>query len=154
MRVFAAALLAVLLATATMAQSPGLTSVSKDIEILSSRFYEGQSSAQINATDYDGRRRQIPDPYNDGPPNNYKATIRIANKGTKEVKAVECSVVFVDPSNKEFGARKFYRKQRMAPGDEATLIGYVLPYRRAGTLTLRAVITRVEYADGSVWRRS
>ena len=125
-----------------------------EVQIVNYRFDPGIDRAALNHTDYDGRILSRASPSDDGPKDQYKATVLIKNNGARRVKAITWGVIFVDlDTQKELEHRKFYVKKGFAPGAERTLARYVLPYNKSGTITLRAVLDLVEYDDGSVWQR-
>jgi hypothetical protein len=88
----------------------------------------------------------------------YTAKLTVKNSGAKAVKAVEWDHVFV---GREGGAElKRYRlqaKQQIAPGASQTLSKEVFirpeeSTRHIGEGRQRVRVTRVEFADGTVWR--
>lgn len=145
-----------LFATTALAQKLAGQQAPPDVQIINYRFDPGFDRAKINNTDSDGRPVRIHSrvsPTDDGPEDQYKATVLIKNNGTKRVEAITWGVVFVDlDTEKEVEHRKFHLKKGLAPGAERTLLRYVLPCNKPGTITVRAVIDRVEYDDGSVWQ--
>jgi len=139
----------------TISHAQGLTGQQfpPEVQIINSRFDLGVNQAIINHTNRDGRLVNSVSPANDGPQDLYKATVIIKNNGTKRVKAITWGAAFIDlDTQKEVIRRKFRHKKSFAPGAVRTLTRYVLPYYKAGTITVRAVIDRVEYDDGSVWQ--
>ena len=142
-----------LFATCALAQNSAGQQSAPDVQIVNYRFDPGFDRTRINDTDRDGRLVNRVDPTVDGPEGQYKATIVFKNQGTRRVKAITWGVVFVSlDTQKEVEHRKFYLKKRLAPGAQRTETRYILPRNRPGTITLRAVIDRVEYDDGSVWQ--
>jgi hypothetical protein len=142
-----------LFATTALAQKLAGQQAPPDVQIINYRFDHGFDRAKINNTDSDGRLVNRVSPSDDGPEDQYKATVLIKNNGAKRVKAITWGVVFVDlDTQKEVEHRKFYLKKGFGPGAERTLLRYVLPCNKPGTITVRAVIDRVEYDDGSVWQ--
>jgi hypothetical protein len=88
----------------------------------------------------------------------YRATATLKNSGAKAVKAVEWDYVFAEPEGgKELKRYRLQSKQAIEPGATATLSKDVSIKPGENTRHLTAgrqqvVVTRVEYADGSVWR--
>lgn len=94
----------------------------------------------------------------------YKATVR--NDGAKIVRALDWDYVFFDKGTaNEAGRLQFTSEARIAPGKskELTVVARQPPTRTVSAQNLnererdaldeRIVIVRVEYADGTVWRR-
>jgi len=88
----------------------------------------------------------------------YRATATIRNDGAQAVKAVEWEYVFAEPEGgKELKRYRFESKQAVGPGATGALSKdvFIRPDENTRHLTRgrqRAVVTRVEYADGSVWK--
>jgi hypothetical protein len=88
----------------------------------------------------------------------YRATAKVRNSGAKAVKEIEWDYVFVEPEGgKELKRYRLQSKQAIEPGATATLSKDVSikPGENTRHLTAgrqRVVVTRVEYADGSVWK--
>ncbi|MDQ3805452.1 MAG: hypothetical protein M3416_16690 [Acidobacteriota bacterium] len=88
----------------------------------------------------------------------YRATATVKNSGAKAVKAVEWDYVFVEPEGgKELKRYRLQSKQAIGPGATETLSKDVSIKPEENTRHLTAgrqqvVVTRVEYADGSVWK--
>ncbi len=88
----------------------------------------------------------------------YRAQAALRNAGAKAVKAVEWDYVFVEPEGgKELKRYRLRSKQPIAPGATETLVKEVFIKPGEDTRHLAAgrqqvAVTRVEYADGSVWK--
>jgi hypothetical protein len=86
-----------------------------------------------------------------------KATLR--NTGTKAIKAVSWDYVFTDEKErKELKRYKFQSKQQILPGETQTLnVGIGLDpkdkTRHIATGKQSVEITKLEYADGTVWKQ-
>jgi len=89
----------------------------------------------------------------------YTARATVKNTGAKAIKSVEWDYVFVDPDGgKELRRYKLQSKQQVAPGATAALVKEVAisPDENTHHITTgrqTVQITRVEFADGTVWRR-
>lgn len=88
----------------------------------------------------------------------YAARLTVKNSGAKAVRAVEWEHVFFDPEDgKELKRYRLQSKQQVAPGATLSLSKEVLigPDENTRHLTAgkqRVRLTRVEFADGTVWR--
>jgi len=88
----------------------------------------------------------------------YRAAATVRNGGAKAVEAVEWDYVFADPEGgKELKRYRLQSKQEVGPGATASLSKevFIKPGEDTRHLTAgrqRVVVTRVEYADGSVWK--
>ena len=87
----------------------------------------------------------------------YRARLTLRNAGAKAVKSVAWDVVFAEPDgSKETKRYPVHLKQRITPGETQTLVKEIHIKPEESTRHLggaRTVqLTRVEYADGSVWR--
>jgi hypothetical protein len=88
----------------------------------------------------------------------YRASATVRNGGAKAVRAVEWAYLFVGPEGgKELKRYRLQSKQAIEPGATATLTKDVSirPDDDSRHLTSgrqQVVVTRVEYADGSVWK--
>jgi hypothetical protein len=94
----------------------------------------------------------------------YKATL--SNDGAKAIRAVDWDYVFCEKgSAREVGRREFTSEQKIDPGKskELKVVARVPPAQTVSAQTLndkerdaldgRVEIVRVEYADGTVWKR-
>ncbi|HZT60378.1 MAG TPA: hypothetical protein VFA21_17365 [Pyrinomonadaceae bacterium] len=89
----------------------------------------------------------------------YTARATVRNTGAKAIKSIEWDYVFTDPDGgKELRRYRLQSKQQVEPGATAALVKEVAispdentHHITAGRQTVE--ITRVEFADGSVWRR-
>ncbi len=106
------------------------------------------------------RRREPPPRYGF----TYKVSLR--NTGAKAVKSLDWDHVFFDPDTKaETGRHQFTSDEKIAPGKQkelsvftpsppsTTISVHRLQKRERETVGESIVVVRVEYADGSVWRR-
>lgn len=103
-------------------------------------------------------------------PEQWEASVELKNIGQKAIKAINLEMVFIDAmSKKELFRYRLSNKQDFGPGETVTLKrrvnerknGYyyvpgtnqkhVVPVSAAATR--QVVVTRIEYADGTVWRR-
>ncbi|HWS54580.1 MAG TPA: hypothetical protein VN228_10650 [Pyrinomonadaceae bacterium] len=88
----------------------------------------------------------------------YRAAATVRNDGAKAVRAVEWAYVFAEPEGgRELKRYRLQSKQTIEPGATATLTRDVSikPDEESRHLTTgrqQVVVTRVEYADGSVWK--
>ncbi len=94
----------------------------------------------------------------------YKVSVK--NTGSKTIKAVDWDYIFLEPETEhEIERRQFTSDEKIPPGKTKELS---VLYNRPPTMTIsvyalgkdehlsikgRAVIVRIEYADGSVWPR-
>jgi hypothetical protein len=88
----------------------------------------------------------------------YRAQLTLRNRSAKAVKSVSWDVVFVEPGQAT-GAKHYplQLKQQITPGETQTLVReiHIKPEestRHISSGTRKVQLTRVEYADGSVWR--
>lgn len=94
----------------------------------------------------------------------YHATIR--NRGLKTIKALTWEFVFANSHDQSILARhRFYTKARIAPGKEKKLSKFatapptkVINAKAVANnpkqpFTEQVLITRIEYADGTIWER-
>jgi hypothetical protein len=88
----------------------------------------------------------------------YTARLTVRNSGAKAVKSVEWDHVFFNPDGgKELKRYHLQSKQQVAPGSTQALSKEVLigPDENTRHITAgrqRIRLTRVEFADGTVWR--
>ena len=88
----------------------------------------------------------------------YLARVTVKNDGAKSIKAVEWDYVFDDPEGgKELKRYRFQSKQQVAAGSTVALTkeAFIQPdenTRHINAGKQRVQITRVEFADGTVWR--
>jgi hypothetical protein len=88
----------------------------------------------------------------------YRAQLIVKNSGAKEIRALDWDYLFIDPEGgKELRRYGLQSKERVAPGTTRALTKEVLirPEENTHHLTTgrqKVRITRVEFADGSVWR--
>jgi|ERR1044072_60002 hypothetical protein len=142
-----------LFACTAFAQKPAGQQSPPDVQI-SYRFDPGVDRARMHDTNRDGKLVNWVKPSDDGPEGQYRATIVIRNHGTRTIKAVTWAVVFVElKSQKEVEHRTFHLKKDIAPGAERTLLPFIKEAVGPGTITVQAVIDRVDYDDGSVWQK-
>lgn len=96
----------------------------------------------------------------------YVYKIKVKNTGEKTIKALDWEYQFLDPSTQEIKEqRKITSKLKLAPGQSQGLERRMtrkptvvvsadqLGRKQKDQFTERAVITRIIYSDGSVWRR-
>lgn len=89
----------------------------------------------------------------------YTAKVIIKNKGAKTIKAVSWDYVFTDAKEqKELKRYNLQTKQQLLPGEMRTLtrdVGLDPKDNTRHVMTGRqsVEITKIEYTDGSVWRR-
>ena len=89
----------------------------------------------------------------------YTAKATLKNNGTKAIKSVAWDYVFTDEKErKELKRYKLQTKQQILPGETQTLsVGLGLdpkektPHIKTGKQSVE--ITRIEYADGSAWKK-
>ena len=142
-----------LFATVAFAQKIAGPHAPPGVQIISYRFDLGIDRTKKDRTNSDGKLVNWVTPTDDGPEGQYRATIVIKNNGTRRVKDFSVGVVFVDfNTKKEVEHRKINFRKSLVPGAERTLTPYVLESHNPGTITIQAVIDRVEYDDGSVWQ--
>ena len=88
----------------------------------------------------------------------YAARLTVKNSGGKAIKSVEWDHVFFDPDGgKELKRYHLQTKQQIAPGSTQALAKEVLISPDEDTRHINAgrqkvQLTRVEFADGTVWR--
>lgn len=162
MRASLSLMLLVTLAAVSTAQS--LNSSAPDVTVTNFDWkYAGYQRAET-VSDYD------PLPGKGGPSSykikrstlyvfKYTAKASLKNTGAKTIKAVSWDYVFTDPeSRKEIRRFKIQSRQQILPGENQDLakdIG-LDPKENARPLSKakQAVeLTKIEYTDGSVWRR-
>jgi len=89
----------------------------------------------------------------------YTAKASLKNTGAKSIKAVSWDYVFTDKANqKEVKRFKIQSKQQIPPGETVTLLKDIgldpeEDTRQLGQSKQAVEITRIEYTDGSVWRK-
>ena len=89
----------------------------------------------------------------------YTAKVTLKNTGSKAIKAVAWEYVFADPATgKEIKRFKFQSGQQIQAGATETLMKAVGLSPKENTRSLNSgkqsvTVTRIEYTDGSVWRR-
>ena len=89
----------------------------------------------------------------------YTARATVKNTSAKAIKSIEWEYIFFDPDGgKELKRYKLQSKQQVEPGATAALVKEVAisPDENTHHITAgrqRVEITRVEFADGTVWRR-
>lgn len=101
-----------------------------------------------------------------GPSPRYIYEAKIMNSGTKIIRALVWDYVFFDPNTQQDAGRHQYRSEiSLRPGKTKNLVGFsqspqtgVVDVMKTGTklqrqYAERVVISRIEYADGSVWQR-
>jgi len=123
-----------------------------DLQIISYSFDPGYCNTRITNIGFNFPRIRNTDL--EGNLLRYDATIIVKNNGSRKVKAFTLGIVFVDlETQNEVEHRKVYLRKSLAPMAQKTLARGVLRSNRPGTITVKAVIDRVEYDDGSVWSR-
>jgi len=94
------------------------------------------------------------------------ALVTIRNEGSKTIKAIRYDFIFVSTQNREEYFRyQFRNRVTIGAGETKTLTNHIVD-RRMETFRpssvdpatgvnseIRVVINRIEYADGSIWRR-
>ena len=89
----------------------------------------------------------------------YTAKATLKNTGTKAIKAVSWDYVFTDEKeHKELKRYRLQSKQQILPGETQTLTAPVAlnPKDKTSHITTgkqSVQITKLEYADGSVWKK-
>ena len=89
----------------------------------------------------------------------YTAKVVLKNTGAKMVKEVSWDYVFTNPeSGKEVRRFKIQSRQQILPGQSETLAKDIGIAPEEDTRSLNSAkqsveVTRIEYADGSTWRR-
>jgi hypothetical protein len=89
----------------------------------------------------------------------YTAKATVKNAGTKAIKAVSWDYVFTDEKErKELKRYRLQSKQQILPGETQTLTAGVSldpkdKSRHIATGKQSVEITKLEYADGSVWKK-
>lgn len=89
----------------------------------------------------------------------YEARVTLKNGGAKAIKAVSWEHVFTDAEGgKELRRYRLQSKQQVPPGEARTLSAGVgidpkESTRHITTGKQSVEVTRIEYADGSVWKR-
>jgi hypothetical protein len=88
----------------------------------------------------------------------YRARVHLKNGGAKAVKAVNWDYVFAEPeTGRELRRYRVESRRHILPGETQSLDKeiYVEPKentRHLGTGRQSVLVTRVEFADGTVWR--
>jgi hypothetical protein len=88
----------------------------------------------------------------------YTSRVTVRNSGEKAIKSVEWEHIFVDPDGgKELKRYRLLSKQQVASGatlalSKEVLIGPDESTRHINAGKQRVRLTRVEFADGAVWR--
>ena len=112
----------------------------------------------------DAKHQKDP-PKTERPRDGYRYKVRIRNDGAKAIKLVDWDYVFLDPdTRKEVGRQLFTSEEKVRPGDARDLEVFILspPVRtvnaqgkqkEATTFIEQVFLTRVVYADGSVWQQ-
>jgi len=89
----------------------------------------------------------------------YKAQMVVKNRDEKTIKAINWDYVFLDPEKgKELKRYKVQTKQQILPAESQTLTkDFALDprenTRHVTTGRQKVQITRIEFADGTIWRR-
>jgi hypothetical protein len=89
----------------------------------------------------------------------YTAKATLKNKGAKAVKAISWDFVFTDArERKELKRFKLQSKQQIPPGETQTISRDIgldpkEDTRRLNSAEQSIEITRIDYADGSTWKR-
>ena len=89
----------------------------------------------------------------------YTAKATLKNTGTKAIKSVSWDYVFTDEKErKELKRYRFQSKQQILPGETQTVSAGLgldpkekAPHIKTGKQSVE--ITKIDYADGSVWKR-
>src|SRR5215213_2283736 len=104
-------------------------------------------------------------PKTERPRDGYRYKVRVRNDGAKAIKLVDWDYVFLDPdTRKEVGRQLFTSEEKVRPGDARDLEVFILspPVRTASAqgkqkettpFIEHVILTRVVYADGSVWQQ-
>ena len=139
-----------LFATTALPQRTAGQQAPPDLQIISYSFDPGFCNTRITNIGFNFPR--IGNTDLEGNLLRYDATIIVKNNGSRKVKAFTLGIVFVDlETQNEVEHRKVYVRKSLAPMAQKTLSRGVLRSNRPGTITVKAVIDRVEYDDGSVW---
>ena len=107
----------------------------------------------------EGRNSQTPPRYG------FRYKVSVRNTGTKVIKSLDWDHVFFDPQTKiETGRHQFTGDEKINPGKQKeisvfiaspparTVSVYELNRRERATVAEQIIITRIKYADGSVWQ--
>jgi hypothetical protein len=158
MRMLMPALATLVLVSTAAAQAPILSETGPGVSVIKTGWvYASRDSRQ----EAEAAIRTFPE--------QWEASVELKNVGQKAIKAINLEMVFIDAvSKKELFRYRLSNKQDFGPGETVTLRrrvneknGYyyvpgtnkkqVVPVSVAATR--QVVVTRVEYADGTVWRR-
>jgi hypothetical protein len=157
-------LLLVGLAVASLAQTPEKDAAAPDISILSFDWkYAGYQSAETIKENESGTNSSGSTGYKASRKTvyvfKYTARATLKNTGTKTIKAISWEYVFADAvAQKELKRYKLQSKQQILPGETQTLTRDVgldpkENTRHISTGKQSVEITKIEYTDGSAWRK-
>jgi hypothetical protein len=102
-------------------------------------------------------------------PEQWDASVEVKNIGQRTIKSISLELVFIDAMNRKERLRyRLSREKGFGPGETVTLRKRVSDQKKgyyyvpgtnnkqvipvAAAATRQVVVTRVEYADGAVWR--
>ena len=91
----------------------------------------------------------------------FKAEIKVQNTGSKTIKSIEWEVLFILRENSTLMSRGYtaHSRKSIRAGETVTLASWikddslkiVRTQRQKGLLKEKVQISRIEYADGSIW---
>ena len=90
----------------------------------------------------------------------YQVAVALKNTGTKAIRAVDWTFLLVDPVNSaQIKRYDIHSKQQIAPGESKVLLKDVSPPTGRSSdpknrANQKVIILRVEYVDGTTWKRS
>lgn len=81
--------------------------------------------------------------------------VAIRNEGAKTIKAIRYDFIFFNTRNgEEYFRYQFRHRVTIGAGETKTLTNHVVDRRTTGVNSeIRVVLNRIEYTDGSIWRR-
>ena len=90
-----------------------------------------------------------------------KAELQVQNTGSKRIKRIDWRLILIvgENSTKEIYSYGLHSNKTIRPGEKVTLAGWIRnqsikaisKQREKGLAKERVDITRIEYADGSIW---
>ena len=125
------------------------------------RVQQGQNPLPLPTREIMSANREVPP----GPSVNYLYQAKIKNIGEKTIQGIVWEYAVIDPeSGAEIGLHRFTHNSKIRPGKTVNLKGYsatpavnVISANSSNDTrsqySERAVVNRIEYADGTFWQR-
>jgi hypothetical protein len=148
--------------TAVDAQSPKLSLLGTKVELVADYAADSRSTrtaARVTAnpqahTETEGALERMGDTADRAVGKKYRLSIVIRNDDTKSIRAVTFEYPLGYSQGRKPAAQvSFKSRKEIAPAETVTVLHSFITSQYVVLRSREAVIKRIEYADGSIWRR-